>query len=238
MPNCPKCGAEVDVGQKMCAWCGVELSGGAPQAPATPPTSRAPTPARAQPPPSSHGPTVEDARSLAKAGDLEGALTVFRAVVESSPQDQEALFGIGGVYFKKGDPRRAAEAWLKLKTLNPAYPNIDGWLAQVQTRPSSSPHIPSPEPTPYPAPSPPRPARREASREPGEEDDWRRQAVRVDRTDAPPVPKPEPKPVPAPESAAADDVSRWMGGKLPGWVVPVGWVLIALYLLIIFAIYL
>ncbi|MCG3197916.1 MAG: tetratricopeptide repeat protein [Candidatus Omnitrophica bacterium] len=254
MPNCPKCGAEVDVGQKMCAWCGVELAGAGSPAPAPPPSPAPvapqsatpfPTPPRSRTPFPTHGPTVEDARNLAKAGDYDGALTVFRAVVESNPNDQEALFGIGGVYFKKGDHRRASEAWLQLKTLNPNYPNIDGWLSQLQTRPPSSQQIQAPPPPSFPTPSPARPSgtpsrsfRREDLGGTVEEDDWRRQAVRVERTEVPRAPKPEPKPAPVPDTEAPQDISKWMGGKVAGWVVPVGWVLIALYLLVVYALYL
>jgi hypothetical protein len=173
---------------------------------------------------------------------------VFRAILETNGTDQEALFGMGGVYFKKGDRKRAAEAWLNLKVLNPSYPNIEGWLSQVQPKSDSSQQlIPPPPPRQAPTAAPP-PTQRPAPRAWGEsdqeglsdEEDWRKQAVRVDRTDLPLSEAPAPAETPPPsdvDTKGEDDLGKWMGGKVPVWVVPTGWALVLVYVGVIALIY-
>lgn len=255
MPNCPKCGTEVDVGQKTCMWCGEALSG-APTPVAAP---SKPVPAAAAQPRSSSPssqmvvnsgagiPTSEDARSLAKRGDLEGALMLFHRILEAHPNDQEGLFGIGGVYFKRGDFKKAAESWFRLKALNPSYPNIEGWLAKVQEKLPSSQNIASPPASESYAAAPPRPSRPPSSqritppsRE--EDEDWRRQSVRVGSdidldklVVEPPVKAQEPEKREPDEML--DDISKWMGGTVPAWVAPAGWGLVLLYAAVVVMVY-
>jgi hypothetical protein len=167
---------------------------------------------------------------------------LFRTILDTDANDQEALFGMGGVHFKKGDARRAAEAWLKLKVLNPAYPNIEGWIAQAQQKLPSSPQISAPRhpPSSVEIPLPPRrPSYEDSEFGHGEEeDDWRRQPVRVTKVDAPRIESPKPlPPSKGTETGNEDDESKWMGGRIPTWMIPAGWVLMLIYLGVIGLLY-
>jgi tetratricopeptide (TPR) repeat protein len=254
MPNCPKCGQEVDPDQRLCAWCGEELKK---PIGAKIPAGGAPAESPAKP----KGPTSEDARTLAKRGDLTGAIRLFNQVLENNPHDQEALFGIGGIHFKKAEYKKAAESWLRLKVMNPAYPKIDSWIQQAQKHltpstqhlqvppsgpgqaapgASKAPSSPSVSP-PKPAPVAPPPSR-EPSRTPSslsddfaEEDSWRSQAVRVDKIDEAALEKELPKPKPA-----AKDEIVGVGrdrNAIQSWVATLGWILVPLYAIAIWLIY-
>ena len=178
------------------------------------------------------GPSTEDARQLAKRGDMEGALRLFREILEKDPNDQEALYGIGGVHYKKGDYKRAAEAWLRLKVLNPSYPNIDQWVAEVQKylTPSglsvAAPSSAAPqEPAPAYAPPPPPSAAHE---------DWQRQSVRVEEIDERAFEEPLPE---ERKATAEEEKEEWEMGAPQPWTVKAGWVAVLLYLALIAGFY-
>jgi tetratricopeptide (TPR) repeat protein len=126
MPHCWKCGAEVDGDQKICAWCGEEQKNVS--QPASPPQR----PKNIQPPPPEEG--IEEARKAAQAGHLDKATQIFQSMLNADSNDQGALFGLGGVHFKRNDYRKAVECWLKLKIINPDYPNLENWIAQAQSK--------------------------------------------------------------------------------------------------------
>lgn len=251
MPNCPHCNAEVDVGQKICAWCGESVSAAPkPKAPAAAP----PKPPQPQPPPpvsqSSQptpvaprkGPSASDARSLAKRGDLEGALRLYREILSNSPNDPEALFGTGGIHFKEGEHKRAIEVWLKLKVLDPNYPNLDQWIANAKKNLSPS-GLSAPQSTSPPrqkSPSSPErvPPSAPPPREP--EEDWQKQSVRIDHIDEevlkepPPPPKPK-KETRQPEPMVEEDEN--LDTAPPDWLAKAGWGLALLYIALIWGIY-
>ena len=243
MPNCPHCNAEVDVGQKICAWCGEEVSA-APKAktpapapaPPKPPTVAFPAPSAPVAERPSHGPSAAAARELAKRGDLEGALRLYREILSIDPNDSEALFGTGGIHFKRAEHKKAIESWLKLKVLNPSYPNLDQWVANAKknlaTSGPSSPPPPSPAqrpkaPTPLPSPQ-------------GPVEDWQRQSVRVDHIDEEVLKEP----LPTPKSKArktqpepVEEAEDFPNGAPPAWVAKAGWGLAILYIVMIWGIY-
>ncbi len=259
--KCPKCGAEVDADQKMCAWCGTDLPKMAP------PPQPKPLPQAAGPSVGAHSAhtphlsrqngnggspatrvsSVEEARTLARSGDLEGALAAFEEILNTDPHHQEALFGLGGVHFKKGDKRKAAEIWLKLRRVNPAYPHIDSWISQVQdaiappiqTSPSSPPSRPATTPLPTQASSPtafPRrptqPRRRDEMNLAVEthegDDDWTKQSVRVDVTKQKEVVV-EPATIEEPTPPRNEPIPEFRPNPIPVWVTPLSWILVMGY---------
>ncbi|MCA9430420.1 MAG: hypothetical protein KC940_07930 [Candidatus Omnitrophica bacterium] len=240
MPNCKNCGAEVDIDQKTCAWCGAEnpASGGKPAAPQPKPKPPQPSPPAPQPSASGSemrthkgtGPSIEDARNLAQRGDLDGALSLFHRIHETQPNNQEALFGIGGIHFKKNEPKKAIESWLKLKVLNPNYPNLENWIQQAKQKLPPAPEKPSPRPTHSASPS-----------SLNVEEDWRQQSVKVTdpQVDTPHrAPKPAAKP--KQEKTQIDEILEEDDDgsiKPRSWVIPMGWGLLTVYLLVIWILY-
>lgn len=274
-PKCPACGAEVEIGQKMCAWCGADLPLIAPAPAAPTPVERTSHSATEQPVPNARPsrvtvngnrgvasgtiPTIDEARNLARSGDLDGALTMFERVLDNDSTNAEALFGIGGVHFKRGDRRKAAEAWLKLKRINPVYPHIDSWLSQVSDALPSAKPQPAPPPAPRPRPSTvspepeaspsafprrptqphPRPPLDHGLDSHDGDDDWTRQSVRVDTTRREEV-EPEPvldqqvnKSVPP----TAEPIPQFKPNPVPIWVTLISWVLVVGYAVLFVGIY-
>lgn len=246
MSNCPKCGAEVETGQKMCAWCGTDL----PKAAPTPAPGRVSPSAQPQ-----HGEetsiseaqstvTIDTARTLAKAGDLAGAEKAFKTLLADNPQEQEALFGLGGIHFKRGNKSLAAELWLRLKKLNPAYPHIDSWLDQVVEKtvppPVSTPSIEAREEAPpsRPAQQPlqhsfqPKQRTRRPDSSPSQidapegDDDWRNQSVRVMALDEPEAEEPAPT---VSEVKAKPTSSIPQAERIAVWTRVVSWLCIVLF---------
>ncbi len=224
MPNCKKCGAEVDPDQKTCAWCGEEnpLKGGKPAAPAAT-TSSSGSELRVH---KGTGPSVEDARKLAQMGDMSGALSLFTRILEAQPSNEEALFGIGGVHFKIGDSKKAIEQWLKLKVINPQYPNLENWIQQAKQK--------LPPPVPKKEPHPP------VSTEP--EEDWQRQSVRVTeemQQEALAKAAESPPPSPSQVEPEIEEILEEDDGivRPKSWVIPLGWGLIVLYIGLIWLFY-
>lgn len=254
-PKCPNCGAEVDIGQKMCAWCGFDLPKVPPantSQPATTADSGPKTsPSRADQP-VSKGPvsttgfsSIEEARKLARSGNLDGALMTFEYILSKEPYHQEALFGLGGVHFKKGDKRKAAEAWRKLQDINPDYPHIDSWVAQVQDAPVTPPVSPAPKPQSPPA-APPAFSRRPAQRPPHDidsdhetrihsgDDDWTRQSVRVDVAQREAV---EEQVIEEPAPRRSEPIPAFKPNPIPIWVTPLSWILVIGYAVLFVGVY-
>lgn len=242
MPNCKNCGAEVDLDQKTCAWCGTEnpAGGGAPPQRLKPAPIPAPPPPRPQAPSAAStgsemrihkgsGPSIEDARKLAQIGDMTGALSLFNRILETQPSHTEALFGLGGVYFKQGEHRKAIEQWLKLKVIDPNYPNLENWIGQAKQK------------------LPPSPPRKPASsldvstEAPAPDEDWRRQSVKISEEEqeralaaaARPQPRVEAEPEP-PEAILEEDDGVV---RAKPWVIPVGWGMIVVYVGLIWLLY-
>ena len=209
-----------------------------------------------------NGPSAEDARILAKRNDLEGALHLYNLVLQKNPKDQEALFGVGGIHFKRRAYKKAAESWLKLKDLNPSYPKIESWIAQVEKH-LAPPPPPAAPPSPSPAPpaesSPDRPKMSPGKEVPqsytaplpvpdlpeaedNEDEDWQRQAVRIDEIDEDALRTPLPDPV-ASEEKEEPKAKKWEfqdepeDAAPPPWTLSVGWIAVWLYVALIWRIY-
>ena len=258
-PKCPNCGAEVDIGQKMCAWCGADLpktplpsasqssSSNDPGSSTTSPRTGRPTP-----PGSVHSAgvtSIEEARKLARSGNLDGALITFEYILSKEPHHQEALFGLGGVHFKKGDKPKAAETWLKLKRINPDYPHIDTWVSQVQevaAPPQASPPKSTPRPIPptppQPAPStfPSRPTRHlepETAHVEGThegDDDWTKQSIRVDVAQRDTMAEPV---IDEPTPHNSEPIPEYRPNRIPIWVTPLSWILVIGYAVLFVGVY-
>jgi hypothetical protein len=244
-PKCPNCGAEVDIGQKMCAWCGADLPKVAPP----PPTHAGRTDRNGPSPSTGSVLSIEEARNLARSGNLEGALSAFEEILTKDSHHQEALFGMGGVHFKKGDKRKAAEAWLKLRRINPAYPHIDSWVSQVQDaipQPTqAAPRQPQAQPvTLSPTPAPPSTYSRRATQPPRldvdhgmksheGDDDWTKQSVRIDTSKASAVKEVVSEPSPQ----RYEPVPEFKPNPIPIWVTPLSWILVIGYAVLFVGVY-
>lgn len=254
MSNCPKCGAEVEIGQKMCAWCGTDLPASAPAPAPTRVQSAAPRQG-VEPVSASESqdiPSIDAARTLAKTGDLSGAEDIFKAILAENPQDQESLFGLGGIHFKRGSKTQAAELWRRLKILNPAYPHIDSWLNQVVEKvnpPAASPEPPveSRQEAPLPRPLPQFPQKpfqpKQRTRRPGTtpsqldlpegDDDWTKQSIRVVALDEPETEEP----VPVPEVKQRNASSIPPPEKIAAWTKAVSWISMLIFAAAVIAAY-
>jgi len=250
LPNCPHCNAEVDVDQKVCAWCGEPVRAASrpkalPSGPThqPPPRVSAPVSAPSQPTPTTakKGPSAVDARELAKRGDLDGAQRLYREILSNHPNDPEALFGTGGIHFKRGEHKKAVETWLKLKVLNPSYPNLDQWIANAKKNlsPSGLSTPPSPPPRPQtPSTSQRVPIPPTSSRAP--EEDWQRQSVRIDHLDEEALKEPPPAPKFKKEKGKTEPVEEEdesLDNAPPDWLAQAGWGLVVLYIALIWGIY-
>jgi len=254
MPSCWKCGSEIDATQEYCAWCGEKQKTAEAQPKFRPPSGPPPS---STPTPFSSGATgtaaIDTARRAAQAGDLDRSLILFQDLLTANPSDQEALFGMGGVHFKKGEFAKAAEAWMRLKVFNPDYPNIDDWITKARDKAASAPATPRAPATPTLPPSAPQQGWQGHSAPPPPPDfskpgtppppsgasrggeDWQKSMVRVDKTEPPPEPPPPPKPKkkpPKPEMEAGPPVD-----PLPTWLVPTGWALMVVYAVAVYVIY-
>jgi tetratricopeptide (TPR) repeat protein len=208
-----------------------------------------------------NGPSSEDARLLAKRNDLDGALHLYSLVLQKNPNDQEALFGVGGIHFKRGEYRKASEAWLTLKALNPSYPRIEEWVAQVEKRLAPPPPPPVPRPSPEPPPqspavqpkTPPRvevlqsytaplPVPDLSEMDGTEDEDWQRQAVRIDEINEDALKSPLPEP-PPPDQREEPKAKKWefqdepLDEAPPRWTLSVGWIVVWVYAALVWRIY-
>ncbi|MCL4734583.1 MAG: hypothetical protein KJ050_06565, partial [Candidatus Omnitrophica bacterium] len=149
-----------------------------------------------------------------------------------------------GIHFKRGNKSLAAELWLRLKKLNPAYPHIDSWLDQVIEKtvppPVSTPSIEAREEAPPSRPlqqplqhsfQPKQRTRRPDSSPsqidaPEGDDDWRNQSVRVMALDEPEAEEPAPT---VSEVKAKPTSSIPQAERIAAWTRVVSWLCIVLF---------
>ena len=66
-----------------------------------------------------------------KNNDREQALTYYARAAEINPSEAEAYYCIGGVWFAKGDAKKAREFWKRTLQYNPEHKDAKMWLERI-----------------------------------------------------------------------------------------------------------
>lgn len=74
---------------------------------------------------------LQQARVAAEHGDHRQALHLFSRAAREGERCADAHFGLGAVFYRMGDPLRAAEAWREALRLDPTHAKARRWLDAV-----------------------------------------------------------------------------------------------------------